>query len=88
MEEVGDIRLRVAIAFPKMRDGEGSDLQDELSMPVRIALCPRRVLDRLDQEDFAGECKAGRIPYGFGDRYEFARWLTANGFTAPPIPQD
>lgn len=40
------------------------------------------------QEEFAAECIASRIPYGFGDRYEFARWLTANGFTAPPIPQD
>ena len=40
------------------------------------------------QEEFALQCLAARIPYGFGDRFEFARWLETNGFTAPPIPQD
>lgn len=41
-----------------------------------------------EQEDFAIDCIVASIPYGYGDRYEFARWLTANGFSAPPIPQD
>ncbi|MEO7457070.1 MAG: hypothetical protein ABIY52_12480 [Gemmatimonadaceae bacterium] len=39
------------------------------------------------QEEFAQECIAARIPYGFGDRYEFAQWLARHGFTAPPIPE-
>lgn len=39
------------------------------------------------QEDFGDECLACSVRYGFGDRYEFARWLTQHGFTAPPIPE-
>jgi hypothetical protein len=40
------------------------------------------------QQDFAAECISCEVGYGFGDRYDFHRWLTARGFTAPPIPQD
>ena len=39
------------------------------------------------QIEFGDDCIAARIPYGFGDRYEFARWLTAHGFTPPAIPR-
>lgn len=40
------------------------------------------------QVDFAAECEAAGIPYGFGDRFEFAKWLTARGITPPAIPTD
>lgn len=40
------------------------------------------------QCEFRDECFAGRVPWGSGDRYEFARWLAVNGFTPPPTPQD
>lgn len=40
------------------------------------------------QVEFGEECLAARIPYGFGDRYEFASWLARRGFSVPPIPQD
>ena len=41
-----------------------------------------------EQLDFAEECLAAGVAYGRGDRYDFHRWLTDSGFTAPPIPQD
>ena len=39
------------------------------------------------QEDFASECQSCFIPYGSGDRYEFAKWLTQYGVTPPPFPE-
>lgn len=38
------------------------------------------------QREFAEECNAAGIPFGSGDRYAFASWLRANGFTPPHIP--
>lgn len=38
------------------------------------------------QIEFASECFAATVPYGFGDRYHFASWLRTNGFTPPNIP--
>ena len=40
------------------------------------------------QEEFGEECRRARIPYGYGDRYEFASWLKRHGFTPPTIPRD
>jgi hypothetical protein len=40
------------------------------------------------QLTFASECEASGIPYGFGDRYDFAGWLTARGIQPPAIPTD
>ncbi len=37
---------------------------------------------------FGEQCVAAKIPYGFGSRFEFAKYLTQYGFTPPPIPQD
>jgi hypothetical protein len=39
------------------------------------------------QVEFGEDCIAAGIRYFYGDRYMFARWLTVNGFTAPPIPE-
>ena len=37
------------------------------------------------QADFADECAASGILYGFGDRYAFANWLSEHEFTPPPV---
>lgn len=39
------------------------------------------------QVAFGEECAAADIPYGFGDRYAFALWLSQCGFTPPNIPE-
>jgi hypothetical protein len=41
-----------------------------------------------EQVDFGNDCIACGIPYGFGDRFDFARWLQAHGIDPPPIPSD
>jgi hypothetical protein len=41
-----------------------------------------------EQIDFGNECISAGIPYGYGDRYAFARFLQAHGFTPPPFPRD
>lgn len=41
-----------------------------------------------EQIDFGDECLAAGIPYGFGDRYAFARFLQEHGFVPPPFPRD
>lgn len=41
-----------------------------------------------EQATFGVECIAANVPHGFGDRYEFAKWLTQHGFTPPPFPND
>lgn len=40
------------------------------------------------QVEFGEECELAQIPYGFGDRYAFARFLEQHGFTPPPFPRD
>jgi hypothetical protein len=40
------------------------------------------------QIEFGELCELGRIAYGFGDRYAFARFLQEHGFTPPPFPRD
>jgi hypothetical protein len=49
----------------------------------------RQVGGRISHEQltFGVECLAAKIPHGFGDRYEFAKWLTQHGFTPPAIPE-
>lgn len=41
-----------------------------------------------EQLVFAGDVEAAGVNYGRGDRYHFAEFLKAHGFTPPPIPQD
>jgi hypothetical protein len=40
------------------------------------------------QIEFGEECELAQIPYGYGDRYAFARFLELHGFTPPPFPRD
>jgi hypothetical protein len=39
------------------------------------------------QREFGDACHRAGVPYGYGDRFDLARWLIEHGFTPPAIPR-